>query len=103
MNVLRNNIKFEYLYRDAGNYKQYGQVTLKNITNLNVTAATAIIRSKLIDSEFFYPEKVGVPKIEVYDFNDEIDHEWYEFIKFSSTNEDSTEDIDITNFLERFG
>jgi len=102
MNVIRNNLKFEYLYRDAGNYKQFGQIVFLNPTNLDPQSATLKIKDKLIDGEFFYPSKVGVPRLEAYDFDFEIDHEWYEFQKFSLTNENPTELINAEKFISKF-
>ena len=102
MNDLRNNLKFEYLYRDAGNYKQFGFVVLKNPSKIDPENATRQIRPYLIDGEFFYPEKIQVPCLEKYEFDPEMDHDWHEFDKFSLTDEKPTEAINAHNFLERF-
>ena len=45
MNVLGINLKFHYLYRDAGNYKQFGSVVLSNPTNLSPETASNFIKS----------------------------------------------------------
>ncbi len=100
MNVSNNNLKFEYLYRDAGNYKQFGQLIFSNPTHLDLKTATSKIREKLIDTEFFYPAKVGVPHFNKIDFD--LNCEWYEFLQFSSTDENPTEKIDIESFIEKF-
>ncbi len=102
MNVSENNLKFEYLYRDGGNYKQFGSVILSNPPTLTPDSATDTLRKHLIDGEFFDPRKVKVPCLEVYDFDPEIDHDWYEFHKFILTNENPTESINAEMFLERF-
>jgi len=102
MSDLRNNLKFEYLYRDAGNYKQFGCVILKNPSKIDPELATKQIRPYLIDGEFFYPDKIQVPYIEKYEFDPEMDHNWYEFEKFSLTDEKPTESINAQSFLDRF-
>lgn len=102
MSGSENNLKFEYLYRDAGNYKQFGFMVLENPTQIKPDAARDFIRPYLIDGEFFYPDKVQVPRIEIYEYDPEIDHHWYEFEKFSLTNEKSTESITVQNFINRF-
>ena len=102
MNDLGNNLKFEYLYRDAGNYKQYGSVIFINPTQIQPELAKNQIKPYLIDGEFFYPEKVQVPSIEVFEFDSEFDHDWYEFEKFSLTDEKPTAEISAQNFLDRF-
>ena len=35
MSDLESNLKFEYLYRDAGNYKQYGSMVFDNPTRIS--------------------------------------------------------------------
>ncbi|MEQ6121476.1 hypothetical protein [Reichenbachiella sp. MALMAid0571] len=102
MNDLENNLKFEYLYRDAGNYKQFGSAVFKNPTLIEPDVATEKIKPCLIDGEFFYPDKVKVPRLENYEFDPEMDHDWYEFEKFSLTNEKPTEVISAQNFLDCF-
>jgi hypothetical protein len=102
MNDLGNNLKFEYLNRDAGNYKQYGSVILVNPTRIQPEIAKSYIKAYLIDGEFFYPEQVQVPLIETFEFDSEVDHDWYEFEKFSWTDEMPTESITAQNFLDRF-
>ncbi|GAB5525256.1 MAG: hypothetical protein Roseis2KO_31280 [Roseivirga sp.] len=96
------NLKFEYLYRDGGNYKQFGYIVLSNPTRLSVSTATKKLSQFLIDGEFFDPSKVGVPALEVYSFDSEIDHEWYEFEKFTETIDPVSHDIDLLNFINLF-
>jgi len=102
MKGLRNNLKFEYLYRDAANYKQFGCVVLNNPTKIDPELATKLIREHLIDGEFFLPEKIQVPFLEQFDYNPEIDHDWYEFEKFSLTEEEPTQSINAQDFLDTF-
>lgn len=102
MSDLENNLKFEYLYRDAGNYKQFGFVILRNPTQISPEMAKDIIKHQLIDGEFFNPEKVRVPRLKNYEFDPELDHEWYEFEKFSLTIEKPTESITAQDFLNSF-
>ena len=37
---MTNNIRFVYMYRDASNYKQHGEVIFSNETQLTVRTAT---------------------------------------------------------------
>ncbi|APY08319.1 hypothetical protein BWZ20_08410 [Winogradskyella sp. J14-2] len=100
MSVLKNNLAFEYLHRDNGNYKQFGRLVFNNPNQIDVTVATLKIKEKLIDKMFFYPSKVGVREFNKVDFA--FNMEWYEFVKFSTTNEKPTEVINIENFIELF-
>ncbi|WP_228236016.1 hypothetical protein [Allomuricauda sp. M10] len=100
MYASKNNLKFEYLYRDAGNYKQFGELVFSNPNNLSAEEADLKLRAKLIDKEYFYPSQVGVPKFDQSDF--EFDSEWYEFSRFSLTNQNLTESISIETFISNF-
>jgi len=75
-----HNIKFNYLYRDAGNYKQYGSVILSNPDNLSLEKIEKQIRANLIDGEYFIPSKLNIPFINEFPYDAELDHEWYEFV-----------------------
>ena len=67
------NIKFNYLYRDAGNYKQFGNIILSNPNNISIDLVTDIVRKNLIDGEFFEAGKWGVPSL-FFDTKNESDH-----------------------------
>ncbi|MGK7389136.1 MAG: hypothetical protein ACNS60_02255 [Candidatus Cyclobacteriaceae bacterium M2_1C_046] len=53
----------------------------------------------MIDGEYFYPKVFNVPCIEVYDFDPELDHQWYEFEKISETDEPFTDNRTIIDFI----
>ena len=54
MENLSNNIKFNYLYRDGGNYKKFYSIIFDNNQSVSVDALETLIKSKLIDGEWFY-------------------------------------------------
>ncbi|MDH7974163.1 hypothetical protein QH494_18395 [Sphingomonas sp. AR_OL41] len=75
---------FEYLYRDASNYKSHSQVYLSGRLS---GADRALIVSKLQDGEFFVAEQVGIPPLyeALYALSDgptDDDHRWHEFSGF---------------------
>ncbi|MCR8557904.1 hypothetical protein KXD93_09640 [Mucilaginibacter sp. BJC16-A38] len=80
------NIKFNYLYRDAANYKKYGFVILSNHDGFELLEIEKLIRSKLIWGEWFYADEWGLPELflETVDFR--IDPTWHEFECFEYTN-----------------
>jgi len=95
-----NNIKFNYLYRDAGNYKQFGDVVLSNPNNISIALITDIVRKNLIDGEFFEAIKWGVPSL-FFDTKNEDDHEWHEFENVEITQEPTHLGLAIENLLDR--
>ena len=102
MNDSENNLKFEYLYRDAGNYKQFGSIVFENPTQIQPEMASNYIKPDLIDAEYFLPEKVQIPRFVIIGYNSEFDHDWYEFVKFSLTDETPTASMSAQNFMNLF-
>lgn len=56
---MATDIKFNYLYRDASNYKQFGNVIMSNLNNMCIDLINDIIRRNLIDGEFFNASEWG--------------------------------------------
>ena len=94
------NIKFNYLYRDAGNYKQFGNIILSNPNNISIDLVTDIIRKNLIDGEFFEAGKWGVPSL-FFDTKNEDDHEWHEFENIEITQEPPYSGSAIEDLLDK--
>lgn len=91
-----NNIRFNYLYRDYSNYKNYGSVVLDNPNNIDLEDIEKLIRNKLIDGEYFDAYKSGVPKL-FFEIKTSDDHELHEFQSLELTN-----DLDISMTIEDF-
>lgn len=94
------NIRFCYMYRDAGNYKQFGSVIFSNPSGLSIDKSTDAIKKKLIDDQFFYPEKWNIPLIYAYTFDPELDHQWFEFKNIEFTLEEPTDKRSFDMFLK---
>ncbi len=94
------NIKFNYLYRDGGNYKNYGSVVLANSTGLGLAELSAFIRSKLIDQTWFYAADAGIPDLTPNTFNPETDPTWYEFENIEFADDAVDAKIDVLDLVE---
>lgn len=84
---------FEYLYRDAGNFKAWGELLLEGeLTAEEVAQLTA----RFDQGELFIAEQIGVPTLyeELWrqcqcEPSDELDHVWHEFSEIRpATGED---------------
>lgn len=95
-----NNLRLNYRYRDAHNYKEFGSVVFANPAGISVESATTLLREKLIAEEFFVPKDWGIPRLHSQPYNPEVDHEWHEFEEFEFTNEAVTDSREIGEFLE---
>ncbi len=74
---------FEYLYRDAGNFKAWGAL---------IRAQVAEMRSRFEGGEFFIAEQLGVPPLyqDLWEFSDgpiDSDHVWHEFFALRPAEE----------------
>lgn len=95
------NILLTYLYRDAGNYKHWGEVVFANVGGTDPAALEAEARRYLIDRHWFVAEDVGVPDLRPAEWDDELDHGWHEL--HSLTEAEGEGDVgssrDIGDFL----
>lgn len=87
------NIELEYVYRDAGNYKNFGTVIFKNLNSCSIEMISKEIEEWLIDREFFIAEKIKIPTLYFTDFaySPELDHEWHQFLGLRLTEEQSND------------
>ena len=81
--AIADNCVFEYLYRDSGNYKAYGELLLEGSLG---EADIAKLRSKLESGEYFIAEQLEISTL--YESlwaecksgpSEEYDHVWHEF------------------------
>lgn len=98
------NLCLEYLYRDAGNNKIWGEIVFANEHRLDVAEVTAQISPLLIDGHFFEAEAIPIPPCYFDKVDIELDHGWHEFSAFSETAEAVTDaqERDITEFIRSF-
>ena len=98
------NIRCIYLYRDASNYKQHGEVILSNETQMTLEEVDQTIRSHLSDGSFFIAQQVQLEE-RFFTVVNEDDHPWHEFVQVESTTDpifDPVPEIkrDIVQFLQ---
>ena len=101
---MTNNIRFVYMYRDASNYKQHGEVILSNETQRTVEEVDKQIRSLLSDGLFFIARQVQVEE-RFFDVVSEDDHPWHEFVSVEATTDPTIDPVpeekrDISTFLK---
>ncbi|MDP2126020.1 MAG: hypothetical protein Q8K97_01465 [Pseudohongiella sp.] len=98
------NVKFNYLYRDAGNYKEYGSVVFAAPNQIDLADIDRTIRDALIDREYFVAKTVGIPDLKKLAWDEEIDHSWHEYEGLELTNEACNDEAnrDIGIFISSF-
>ncbi len=93
-------IRFNYLYRDSGNWEKFGNKMFSNPDLFSFTEIEQKIRQNLIDQEYFYPDQVGIKKFKFHRNLD--DNSWYvyesvDLLENSDIEKDKMESIN--NFL----
>ena len=96
------NIRFEYLYRDAGNFKNWGEVVFSNKENKDAEILEARARQKLIDGEYFVVAIANVPSLNFKEYVESLDHGWHEFGSFKNCSEKPSDLVsrDIDEFIQ---
>jgi hypothetical protein len=72
-------IKLNYLYRDYGNYKEYGFVVFRNPNNLSIEKVETEIRNRLLDETWFLHFQWNLPDLHFEKTDFEQDHPFHEF------------------------
>ncbi len=98
----------EYMYRDANNFKAFGQLLLTgNITDSNIVE----IKSFLDSGEYFVAEQVDVPTLysQLWKYSNGptiADHAYHEFIEIRSATNEETISLqewgDIATLISKF-
>ena len=87
------NIKFEYLYRDGANYKNWGSIVFSNPENMSIQELDSILRQSFEREEFFMAHQLNID--ELFFFNKipatVDDHCYHEYYGMELTDEDVTD------------
>ena len=98
------NLSFQYLYRDASNYKLHGEAVFSNRDRLSLKEIEERIRAHLRDGEFFIARQVHIEERFFDALDEQDDHPWHEFAQVVLTNETLWDpygipERDVTAFL----
>lgn len=101
---MTKNIRFYYIHRDSGNYKNFGHKDFSNPKDLSVDAVRERVEQSLIDGIYFYPEEVGIKKFRFHRYCD--DYSWYEMERLEvvegKTKKETIDDfINLLSFPEK--
>lgn len=99
------NIRLNYLYRDAANYKTYGTVVFKGGDFQSLTNAETELEKSLIESEYFVAIDVAVPDLRPAILDCTVDHDWHEVEGLEECTDSANDQLDrtISEFIEAVG
>ncbi len=97
------NIKFHYLYRDAGNYKKWGSVVFSNPEELTLHSVASTLINAFPEEDLFMAHQIRVPEMFFYTRGNATsdDHCFHEFDRLEETLEppDDRHSRTISEFL----
>jgi EcoRII C terminal len=100
---MMNNFKFIYLYRDAGNYKEWASIVFLNPDKSTVESVTEALHRSLIEERLFVANQVRVPECFLYTEGNATtdDHCFHEFdtIEFTSESPNDRHSRSIDQFI----
>jgi len=85
---MNRNIQFNYLYRDASNYKQWGRVVFSNPKSTSLSEISARISGLFGNDNTFIAGQICVPEVFFYLDEDVTvdDHCFHEFVSVTETD-----------------
>ncbi|MGY3214091.1 hypothetical protein [Mucilaginibacter sp. HD30] len=92
------NIKLSYLYRDSGNYKNFGSIVFANPSNIDLSIVEKHIKSRLIDGCWLYAHQWQLPDLRFADINDK-DPTWHEFESLEYTDDPANGAVKLAELI----
>jgi hypothetical protein len=96
-------VVFEYLYRDASNYKSSGSILLEGAFDEGKVAS--LVRN-FEDRAFFIPEAINIPELrsKLYEYGgpNSDDHEYHEFVCLRIANDEDIVLLKLHDTLDKF-
>ena len=97
------NVAFQYLYRDASNFKLHGETIFTNDAGMSIDEIEQQIRLHLNDGKFFIARQIHIEE-RFFDVPDGDDHPWHEFDRVEPATDpawdpDAEAKRDITEFI----
>lgn len=89
------------MYRDGANYKNHGEVIMRNPESISLASAIEGIQANLIDEMYFYAHELDLPDLHFPHWSDQYDHSWHEFVSLEQTQESATIERSLSDFLNR--
>ena len=71
-------IKVNYLYRDGGNWKEFGSFSAPNPESKCLEEFERELRARCVDGTFFYHEEWDVPPLFPDSYDPDTDPTWHE-------------------------
>jgi len=84
-----SNVEFSYLYRDGGNYKNFGRIVFSNSEQIECEEIRKVLSEAFLEEGLFIADQIRVPDVFLF-ANGQLsfdDHCYHEFGAVQSTEE----------------
>ncbi len=85
------NIRMEYLYRDASNYKNWGEVVFANPTGIGIEHLKKLVGDVLFERQYFIAQSASLPDLHFPECSIALDHDWHELFALAETDDRPTD------------
>jgi len=101
---MRPIIRFNYLYRDAGNYKAWGEIYFSNPDKLELKSIDKQLKRAFDQEVLFIAHQIGVPEVFLYkegglNTNDHCFHE-YDCVELVENVDFSLDSRSVKQFIQ---
>ena len=85
---MSTNIKLVYLFRDAGNYKRWGEIIFSNPDGLEIDFIEGRLRQAFLQDGLFIASQIHIPDLFLYETGNatDDDHCFHEFYSIEPTD-----------------
>jgi len=99
-----NNIRFNYLYRDGGNFKSWGELVFSNPEQLTLDEIETKLVMAFLSDKQFVANQISIPEKFLFENGEftKYDHCFHEFDCVEICQENPTDDLErsIADFLK---
>ncbi len=101
---MATTMKFNYLYRDAGNYKKWGEVNFANSEKMTVKEASARLPKAFDSGSLFIASQIDIPEVFLFpewdlSLDDHCFHEFFS-VELSDESPSDKRGRSIKTFIE---
>lgn len=97
--MANTTVALRYLYRDAGNYKNFSTVYFSNPDEISIEEIETSIRECCLDENWFKPTKWSLPDLHNSTYDAELDHEFHEIEEIVLCHERPSDERTIADFI----
>jgi hypothetical protein len=89
-------VRLEYMVRDEGNYKDFGEIVFLNDFELGLGEIHDILSKKCFEDNYFLPSEWGISRL---DTGCDCWESWHEYLGIRTAEEHSSPEMKLSEFI----